>query len=402
MKRILQGALAIAAIGFTLPSSLFAQESPMYKQVGFSNTKGGYANADLTGGTVVSVSTFSALKSNAESSSALVIKVTGAISGGNSSIAVKSNKTIIGEGTKAQLTGVMFTLSGVSNVIIRNIKLHGAGDNGDLIGLQNAKNVWVDHCEFSNPASSNKDKYDGLLDARDASQNITVSWNYFHDHWKGLLFGSSDSDDDDRKATFHHNYFYKVNSRLPSYRGGTGHIFSNYYEAIPTSCINSRVNACLKIEENVFQDAIEAITTLDSDVKGKWDVKNNVFLGTTTGRITTSNCTFNPPYSYTSVLTPADDVVRMVKAYSGIGKLDANVIITDLESEIAAPSAPQVVPNPTESLVRITGYTGKYSVYDLQGNTVLDGNGEIVDLSQQPSGMYFIHFGNEKVKVIKK
>lgn len=401
MKKLVHGLMALSCT-LASPLASIAQEHPIYKQVGFSTATGGYANSDLTGGTVVSVSTFSALKSNAESSSKLVIKVTGAINGGNAVINVKSNKTIIGEGTKADLKGVQLVLSGVSNIIIRNVKLHETPDNGDLIGLQNAKNVWVDHCEFYNVGiSGNKDEYDGMLDARDASQNITVSWNYFHDHWKGLLFGSSDSDDDDRKATFHHNYFYNVNSRLPSYRGGTGHVFSNYYEKIPTSGINSRVNACLKIEENVFQDAIEAITTLDSDVKGKWDVKNNVFLGTTTGRITTSNCTFNPPYTYTSVLTPASDVVRMVKAYAGIGKLDA-VIVTDLEEEGVEHSTPRLVPNPTESIVRMIGYSGRYTVYDVQGNVVQEGNGDTIDLGPQQPGMYFVNFGGEKVKVVRK
>lgn len=35
--------------------------------------------------------------------------------------------------------------------------------------------------------------YDGLLDITHASNLVTVSWNKFHDHWKGSLVGHSDN-----------------------------------------------------------------------------------------------------------------------------------------------------------------------------------------------------------------
>ena len=44
------------------------------------------------------------------------------------------------------------------------------------------------------------------------SHNVTISWNYLHDHYKTMLYGSSDTDtgDVDITVTLHHNYFKVV------------------------------------------------------------------------------------------------------------------------------------------------------------------------------------------------
>jgi pectate lyase len=127
----------------------------------------------------------------------------------------------------------------------------------DGIGVENSKNIWIDHCEIYNMigdcngdgkidtkgdiSGGDIDWYDGLLDVKADSAYITVSWNYFHDAFKTSLIGSSDSDLYDRKITFHHNIYSNVDSRLPSYRGGTGHMFNNYYVNVLSSGINSRM-----------------------------------------------------------------------------------------------------------------------------------------------------------------
>ncbi|MBC8083109.1 MAG: hypothetical protein H7Z21_07850 [Hymenobacter sp.] len=44
------------------------------------------------------------------------------------------------------------------------------------------------------------------MDAKAGSAYITISWNYFHDHHKCHLTGSSDKDGGNRQMTLHHNF----------------------------------------------------------------------------------------------------------------------------------------------------------------------------------------------------
>lgn len=56
-------------------------------------------------------------------------------------------------------------------------------ESGDILSLDEATNVWIDHNElFSKGLTGDKDDYDGLLDITHASDDVTVSWNKFHDH----------------------------------------------------------------------------------------------------------------------------------------------------------------------------------------------------------------------------
>ncbi|KAJ8120065.1 hypothetical protein ONZ43_g3130 [Nemania bipapillata] len=152
------------------------------------------------------------------------------------------------------------------------------------------------------------------------SDFITVSWNKFHDHWKGSLVGHSDSNASEDKGklhvTYHHNYWNNVNSRLPSFRFGTGHVFSSCFENNPTSGINSRMGAQLLVEQNYFSSTKLAIVTdLDSDEDGYAVDRNNVFVDSTTEITQVGSLT--PPYSYT--LNPASCICSMVKSYAGLG-----------------------------------------------------------------------------------
>jgi pectate lyase len=79
-----------------------------------------------------------------------------------------------------------------SNVIVRNIiSKYVLAASGDGLGIQQSTNVWVDHCEFYSDLTHDKDYYDGLLDITHASEWVTVSNTYFHDHWKADLVGHS-------------------------------------------------------------------------------------------------------------------------------------------------------------------------------------------------------------------
>ncbi len=97
---------------------------------------------------------------------------------------VASNKTVIGVGSGSGITGGGLNLSGVRNVIIRNMVFRNASD--DSINVQtNTTNVWIDHNDLASG-------YDGLIDVRRGSDFITVSRNRLRNHDKSMLLGHSD------------------------------------------------------------------------------------------------------------------------------------------------------------------------------------------------------------------
>ena len=57
----------------------------------------------------------------------------------------------------------------------------------DAVSIQKSTNVWIDHNEFFSDTDHGFDYYDGLLDITHGCDFITVSYNYFHDHYKVSL-----------------------------------------------------------------------------------------------------------------------------------------------------------------------------------------------------------------------
>lgn len=331
---------------------LSAQNTPDFSLIGF-----GEATTGGDGGEVVTATTYSQLKSYAESSAKYVIKVSGTIENGadGGSIKVRSNKTIIGEGNSAFLFGVGLTIGGYNNIIIRNIKFSMTGvttrtdksevysstgdegrpqiltNGGDCIGIQNTSyNIWIDHCEFFSEDPSvqtNQDLYDGLVDVKNTSHNITISWNYFHHHHKTHLIGSSESDYSDRKITFHHNYYYKCKDRIPLYRGGTGHFLNNYLLDCPNG-VNTRINACVYVEKNHFENVTSGtIYSKSSTIVGYASDVDNLFTNSKSPTAGLCN-SFVPSaiYDYAKVVTDKTEVKNVVTTWAGTGKLDVTAI----------------------------------------------------------------------------
>lgn len=119
--------------------------------------------------------------------------------------------------------------------------------------------------------------------------------------WKGSLIGHSDSNGDEDTGylhvTYHHNYWTNVNSRLPSIRFGTAHVYSSCYEDNPTSGVHSRMGAQVLAEENYFLNTkLALVTNLDSDEDGYMVDRNNIFVNSTESITQVGSLT--PPYSY--------------------------------------------------------------------------------------------------------
>lgn len=219
--------------------------------IGWATVNGGTSGG--SGGAVTTVSTLAALTSAVAGSAKKVVVITGNISGA-AVVKVGANTTLVGR-NGATLTGVGLRVIDVSNVIIRNLKITKVlADTGDAIGVQAASKVWIDHVELWSDLTHNKDYYDGLLDITHGVTEITVSYVYFHDHFKGSLVGHSDSnssEDTKMTVTYAFNYFKNINSRTPSFRFGKGHIFNNVFDD-NNDGINTRVGAQLLIQNNVW------------------------------------------------------------------------------------------------------------------------------------------------------
>jgi len=290
---------------------------------------------------VVTVTTFEELKNHLESPESITIHINSTISGGTAGkqINLRSNKTILGIDSNAFLEGVGLHLHQIHNVIIRNIKFTMSNVNetlidgrnhtvispngGDIIAVVDSTNVWIDHNEFYNidPAKNpNKDLFDGLIDITRKCDNITLSWNYFHDHYKCNLIGAKDTDDFDRKVTLHHNYWRNINSRVPSYRFGHGHIYNNLYEHILVSGVHTRMGACLIVEKNYFDDVDRPLFNEGGADGGNFEINDNFFHEIRGDQPTnTSTCTYQLPYKY--VLEDALMAKESVLKYAGVGKI---------------------------------------------------------------------------------
>ncbi|KAI1129683.1 polysaccharide lyase family 1 protein [Nemania abortiva] len=256
-------------------------------------TKGG------AGGTTTTVSSLAAFTAAAAADGAYVIVLKGNLSGA-AKVAVTSNKSIIGA-SGSSLTGIGLTINKQSNVIVRNMKISKVlADYGDAITIQASKNVWIDHCDVSSDMDHDKDYYDGLIDVTHGSDYVTISNTYIHDHWKASLVGHSDSNSAEDTGhlivTYANNYFKNLNSRGPSFRFGTGHIYNNYYENVSTA-INTRLGAQLLVESCVFESCgTKAIYFADSDTTG-YAVVKDVNLGGSTNSAPAGTLT-SVPYSY--------------------------------------------------------------------------------------------------------
>ncbi|KAF1960463.1 pectin lyase-like protein [Byssothecium circinans] len=230
---------------------------------------------------------------------------------------VGSNKSLLGSGSTTTITGAGISIDSVSNVVVRSLGIKFiTGNNG--ITIQNSTRVWIDHNEFESRIDGGPDLYDGQCDVVRGSDWITVSWNYFHDHWKGS-----------------HNYWRNEGTRGPAGRFGHQHVFNNLYEDYLYQAIHSRSDNQVLVEGNVFRGKTrEALSTYglvipedspntspdgDYELDGFANLGAENDWGTATINITrTGNFTKAP---YEVKLTPLKEVESLVKAGVGLGKI---------------------------------------------------------------------------------
>ena len=180
---------------------------------GVESTTGGGDGKALTARTIEELADY------ARRSEPLTILVEGTLTG--TSVKISSNKTIMGVGSDAALVGVELGMSGVSNIIIRNLTISKGRDG---IAARGTHHLWID-CDVSNCG-------DGAIDITKQSDLSTVSWTRLSSHHKTMLINSGTSQDGDRgklNTTLHHNWWDGSKTRNPRAGYGKIHVFNCLY-----------------------------------------------------------------------------------------------------------------------------------------------------------------------------
>ena len=301
-------------------------------KAGRDGTNGG------VGGEAVTVSNYAALVAALGDDVPRVVQITGTISGAGPMVRVGSNKTVVGVGASATISGFGFNVSGfdgsgslgdacdagekgafthAQNVVIRNLSFRNSAD--DSINVQcYSHHVWIDHNTFY--AS-----HDGSVDVKRGADWVTVSWNRFVGTDKSMLLGHSDDNGaQDRgylHVTYHHNWFDHSNTRHPRVRFGQAHVYNNYANGVTDYFVGAGVECDITAEGN-YTDAIKRLVTYWEGQKVTWASSN---LQATPPHakdgLVQNGRGFNPRSYYAYTLDPASAIPSMVSRGAGVGKI---------------------------------------------------------------------------------
>jgi pectate lyase len=306
--------------------------SPSAGPIGFATVDG-----STTGGGTVSpttVKTLADLKAATADQNPRVIIVSGAINA-TDVVQIASNKTLVGADRNAKIYGGI-AMSGVSNVIVRNLNIQGVYPNsgaGDAVAVvSSAHHIWIDHCNIW-------DAPDGNLDITKQANYVTVSWCKFwytskdHPHrFNGLIGaggGTVPADWGKLKVTFHHNWFADlVDQRMPRLMYGQAHVFNDYYTCTGNLyCIGVGSYGAALVENNYFKNVTDPHVFM-YDVYCHITARGNVYDNITgakdtglggsrkeTGQDFDVTAFTDPPYKYTA--DKAEDVPNLVSKSAG-------------------------------------------------------------------------------------
>lgn len=291
-----------------------AQDRP----IGFASLDGSGARM-VQGGTTggekgqtVTVSNYTDLNRYATATEPYVIQVSGTITitPTGTEIKVKSNKTILGLGNNATISGGGFFLaSGINNVIIRNLHIQdtqdGAEQDWDGIQLDSAHHVWIDHCSF-------KLIGDGMIDSRHSTDFVTISWNIFSDHNKTLGIGWTPVVE--AHLTIHNNWFRRLVQRNPSCDNAYCHLFNNYLEDLSSYGNYSRGMATMRIENSIFKNVKDPWYY---DATAKLTESGNITEGTTSGKKLSNGQGFDPKQFYNYSVGPVSTLKQSLADSAG-------------------------------------------------------------------------------------
>lgn len=175
-----------------------------------------------------------------------------------SQIRAPDNITIDGRGHRVTLLDYGLGIYESKNVIVTHLTIDGRLRTfSQAINVANySSNVWIDHLDLSRFA-------DRLLNVKNGSTDVTVSWVKFHDDDKVMLLNNITSKDlfanYDRdklaRVTVHHCYFLDTVQRNPRAQFGIFHVFNNILENWDFYGMSYSLQARALVEGNIFRNS---------------------------------------------------------------------------------------------------------------------------------------------------
>ncbi len=271
------------------------------------------------------------------------------------------NITVEGIGVGAEIFQFGISFEECSSIEIKNLTFTDYPEDalnflgGDRADLANFGRYWIHNCTLNRgynawDISGERDKYagDGSIDFNNVSYT-TLAYNYYNNSKKSMLFGSGDSQAC-MNMTMHHNYFYKVESRLPLGRNVNIHSYNNYFEECK-NCSDLRKSSYIFSESNYFKSTTNPFILNSSYSKSFGDIFDNCgsvngIIVTDRTKTVTSTCkpdnstnmanfdTSSTLFYYdsankcsdVSILLNADEVPEFVQKHAGANKLSVLII----------------------------------------------------------------------------
>jgi autotransporter-associated beta strand protein len=262
-----------------------------------------------TGGPTVTVTNGTDFITQAGMTGPRIVQVNGVLTIGTTT--VRSDKTIVGLGTNATLLGRL-SISGVSNVIVQNLRITHPGDDGISIRDPNTHHIWVDHVTFY-------DCGDGSCDISQGADYVTVSWCKFIyptqlEHRFTMIADGTVSGQG--QITLHHNWWStRSDQRMAATSYGRIHYYNNYFNCTNNSyCSNARTNAELNSENNYYAGVKDPIG-ISVGTNGKIKTSGNIYAGCSGTIHPGTDIVFTPPYAYTPDATI--DIPNLVPGGAG-------------------------------------------------------------------------------------
>ena len=245
------------------------------------------------------------------------------------------NITIEGIGTDAEFFQFGIGFEESNSIEIKNITFTDYPEDalnflgGNRSDLANYGGYWVHNCTFNRgynawDISGERDKYagDGSIDFNNVS-STTLAYNKFNECKKTMLFGSGDSSAC-MNFTMHHNYFYKVESRLPLSRNSNIHSYNNYFDQCK-NCASIRKNTYLFNEANYYNGCSNPFGIDSSVVKSYGDIfmdssKGSAVIATSRNQVVSNSCKPDSKTNYSKFDT--DPTLFYYDAENGISDVD--------------------------------------------------------------------------------
>ncbi|KAL4811594.1 putative pectin lyase D [Aspergillus spinulosporus] len=182
-------------------------------------------------------------------------------------ITVKSNKSLIGQGTAGVIKGKGIRIvNGAKNVIVQNIAITDINPQyvwgGDAITLNDVDMVWIDHVTTARIARQH------IVLGTNACNRVTISNNYFngvtdysatcdgYHYWGLYLDGSNDM------VTLKGNYIHHFSGRSPKVGGNTLlHAVNNYWYDSTGHAFEIAAGSSVLAEGNIFQNINAPVET---------------------------------------------------------------------------------------------------------------------------------------------